>query len=174
MDLRLFWSVIRRHKRLVLTGTLLGLVLAVLAYGHPGLSHGKPTIIPRGAEVWQSESELLITQESFPYGRAEQQYTTGSGKSQPVPIGDIAYMSSLAPIYSALANGNGIQAELKRGAPSRALSRPQRSTTRRPPGRCPSWRSRRRLQRVRMLSFSPNVPQPYFRIGSHGSRRPPA
>lgn len=117
MDLRLFWSVIRRHKRLTITGPILGIVLAVLSYGHPGLSHGKPTVIPRGAEVWESQSELLVTQQGFPYGSAVQQFTPASGKAQPVPIGDISHLSSLAQVYVLLANGTAIQTELRRAAP---------------------------------------------------------
>jgi hypothetical protein len=115
MDVMLFGRVLWRYKWLTLAGVLLGLVLAVLSYGRPGFSHGKPTIIPHGAEVWQSQGELLITQQSFPYGRATQQYTNGSlnqGGTPPQPIGGVGYMSSLAPIYAALANGDAIQAQV--------------------------------------------------------------
>jgi hypothetical protein len=119
MDVRLFCAVLWRFKRLVIGGSFLAAVLAVLAYGSPTLSHGKPTIIPRGGESWQSVAELLITQASFPYGRAAQQYTPGSPKTNTpsVPVGDQQYMSGLAPVYAALANGNAVKTLIHQAAP---------------------------------------------------------
>ena len=70
MDFKLFLGVLKRYKRVVISGTVLAVVLSVLSYGTPGLKGGKPTIIPRGAEVWQGEAEVLISQAGFPYGRA--------------------------------------------------------------------------------------------------------
>lgn len=96
MDLRLFWAVMKRYKRISIPGTLLAVVLAVFAYGTPG-PHG---ITPRGSVSWQSQAELLITQGNGPYGRAD---------SKTLALGDPGYMSSLSPIYAGLANGNSVQ-----------------------------------------------------------------
>ena len=110
MDFKLFLGVLKRYKRMVISGTVLAVVLSVLSYGTPGLKGGKPTIIPRGSEVWQGEAELLISQEGFPYGRAVEQVTPGKGTSIPSePIGDENYMASLSSIYAAVANGNDVQ-----------------------------------------------------------------
>jgi hypothetical protein len=98
MDLSLFLAVLWRSKRLLLVGLLLGAVLAVLAYGKPGFTGGKPTLTPRGAEVWQSESQLLIAQAGFPYGET----TTPS-----------ASLSALSPVYANVGNGDVVQAEIK-------------------------------------------------------------
>ncbi len=98
MDARLFLAVLSRSKWLVLAGALLGAVLAVLAYGTPSLSGGTPTLKPRGTEVWQSESQLLITQPGFPYGRA-------GFVNQPT-------LAALSPVYATLANGSAVQAEI--------------------------------------------------------------
>jgi hypothetical protein len=102
MDVMLFLRVLWRYKWLTLGGVLLGAALAVLAYGQPSFSGGKPTIVPRGAEVWESQSELLITQPSFPYGRADEQFTGGSTGAPAVPVGDVNHMAALGPIYAAL------------------------------------------------------------------------
>jgi len=102
MDVGLFAAVVWRSKRLVLFGVLLGAVLAVLAYGTPSFKGGRPTITPRGAESWTSESQLLITQPGDPYGRA--------GYS------GVETLASLSPIYATLANGNAVQEEISRKA----------------------------------------------------------
>ena len=96
---------------------MLAVVLSVLSYGTPGLEGGKPTIIPRGSEVWQGEAELLISQEGFPYGRAVQQVEPGKGTRFPLEtIGDFNYMASLSSVYAALANGNSVQQQAAREA----------------------------------------------------------
>lgn len=112
MDLRLFVGVMGRYRRQVIGGVALAVVLALLAYGTPTISNGGPTLRPHSPAVWQSEAELLITQSSFPYGHAAPQYLEGSGKTPPVLVGEESYMSSLAPIYVALANGDAVQSLL--------------------------------------------------------------
>jgi capsular polysaccharide biosynthesis protein len=102
MDLSLFLAVLWRSRRLMIVGVVLAAVLAVLAYGRPGISGGKPTLKPRGAEVWQSESQLLIAQAGFPYRQSAE--ATEPARS----------MGSLSPIYANLANGGLVQAEIRR------------------------------------------------------------
>ena len=110
MDLKLFLGVIKRYKRLVIAGTILAVLLSALSYGMPGLKGGMPTIIPRGAEIWQGNGELLISQAGFPYGRAESQVIPGKGTGTPPQvIGDPSYLSGLSSIYAALANGTAVQ-----------------------------------------------------------------
>jgi hypothetical protein len=110
MDFKLFFGVVKRYKRIVILGTVLGVVLSVLSYGMPGLKGGKPTVIPRGAEVWSGEAQVLISQAGFPYGRAVTQVVPGQGTSTPAePIGDLSYMSNLSSVYAALANGSDVQ-----------------------------------------------------------------
>lgn len=102
MDLSLFFAVVWRAKRLLFAGVALGVVLAVLAYGQPTLSGGKPSLKPRGSEVWQSESQLLISQAGFPYRQAPE--ATEPARS----------LGGLSPIYANLANGGLVQAEIVR------------------------------------------------------------
>jgi hypothetical protein len=62
---------------------------------------------------------LIITQEAFPYGRAVPQYSGGSAKTgaPAAPVGNQSYMSSLAPIYAAIANGTQLQQRIRQVAP---------------------------------------------------------
>jgi hypothetical protein len=100
MDLKLFLAVIWRSKLIVLAGVLLALVLAALAYGRPSLAGGHPSLTPRAAQVWQSESQLLISQAGFPYRQAAE----SSNLAQP--------LGNLSPIYANLANGNIVQDQI--------------------------------------------------------------
>ena len=110
MDFKLFLGVVKRYKRMVIAGAVLAVVLSVLSYGTPSLKGGKPTIVPRGAEIWQGEAELLISQAGFPYGRAVHAGRHPGRASTPSqPIGDYNYMASLSSVYAALANGNSVQ-----------------------------------------------------------------
>lgn len=109
MDFKLFLSVVKRYKRMVISGIVLAIVLSVLSYGTPSLKGGKPTVIPRGSAIWQGDAELLISQAGFPYGRAVTQVTPGKASTPSQPIGDYNNMASLSPVYAALANGNSVQ-----------------------------------------------------------------
>lgn len=113
MDFKLFAAVVKRYKRMVILGVFLGIVLAVLSYGMPSLKGGMPTVVPRGAEVWSGEAQVLISQAGFPYGRAVTQVIPGKGTTIPAqPIGDVSYMSNLSSIYAALANGSDVQRQV--------------------------------------------------------------
>jgi ribosomal protein L35AE/L33A len=100
MDISLVLIVLWRAKRLVIAGAVLAAVLAVLSYGTPGFSGGRPTLTPHSAEVWQSEAQLLIGQSAYPYRQAGTE-----------PDGSLG---SLSPIYANIANGSVMQAEIRR------------------------------------------------------------
>ena len=118
MDLKLFSDVLRRHKRVLFGGVVLAVVLAIFAYGQPTFSHGKLGIVPGGTEVWQTQSQLLITQQNDPYGNAVQGLTLDNPKPKshnpPLQLGGVGYMESLAPIYAAIANGDLVQRQVRR------------------------------------------------------------
>jgi hypothetical protein len=114
MDLRLFFGVIRRSKFLVIGGTLVGLFLAILAYGTPKLVGGKPTIVPHGQEVWEAQSSVLITYAGFPYGRT--QSPTSSA---------LASLASLSVVYANLAGSDQVTREIMAGEPSTAQVKAQ-------------------------------------------------
>jgi hypothetical protein len=97
MDIRLFWAVVKRYKRIAIAGTLLAVVLAVFAYGTPGPGGIKP----RGSVTWEAQAQLLITQATGAYGRLD---------FKTVQVGAPGYLSGLSPIYAGLANGDAVQA----------------------------------------------------------------
>jgi hypothetical protein len=116
MDLRLVGGVLARFKVLVVGGALLAVLLAVLAYGTPGFSNGKPALTPRAAEVWQGKAELIIT--GTKASRSQPQGPSATGASTPAEASatDQGYLASLSPIYAALGNGDAVQAEIHRRA----------------------------------------------------------
>lgn len=122
MDLPLYARVLWRHRPIVGAGLALAVVLAALAYGSPSLVNGRPTLVPRGSERWQSAPVLLITQAGFPYGRAVPQYTSPDPKSglPPVQLGDQGRFAGLATIYSQLANSDAVQLRLRPDLPPHA------------------------------------------------------
>jgi hypothetical protein len=101
MDLRLFWAVAKRYKRISIGGTVLAAVLAIFAYGTPGPGGIKP----RGSVTWESQAQLLITQASGPYGRAD---------PKTIAAGSPGYMGYLSPIYAGLANGTAVQSQVRK------------------------------------------------------------
>ena len=105
MDLRLFWGVVKRYKRLSIGGALLAVILAVLAYGTPSLSGGFPTVVPRGSVTYASDAQLLITQPTGVYGRL--------ANDNSAALQDPGYLSTLSPIYAGLATGNSVQAAIR-------------------------------------------------------------
>lgn len=107
MDLRLFFGVIRRSKFLVIGGTVVGLLLAILAYGTPKLVNGKPTVIPHGQEVWEAQSNVLITYAGFPYGRTQ-------NPTDPSLTG----LSSLSVVYANLADSDQVTQKVLTGTPT--------------------------------------------------------
>jgi hypothetical protein len=104
MDLPLFWGVVKRYKRLALGGTLVALVLAILAYGTPSLSGGMPTIVPHSAVAYESQAQLLITQGNGVFGRAD---------AQSLSAGAPTFLSSLSPVYAGPANGSAIKGAIR-------------------------------------------------------------
>ncbi len=154
MDFKLFLGVLKRYKRMVIGGAVFAILLSVLSYGTPGLKGGKPTIIPRGSELWEGDAELLISEAGFPYGRAVQQVQPANGTTTPSePIGDFNYMASLSSVYAALANGNSVQhrAATEAGVPL-----------------CPSTRPCGTVVAAEVDDLSDSVPLPMVTVTSSG------
>jgi hypothetical protein len=151
MDFKLFLAVLKRYKRMVISGVVLAVVLSVLSYGTPSLKGGKPTVVPRGSEVWEGEAELLISQQGFPYGRAVTQVTPGKASAPSQPIGDFNYMASLSSVYAAVANGNSVQHQ----------AAAQAGVT-----LCPSTRPCASVQAAEVDDISDGVPLPLITVTS--------
>jgi hypothetical protein len=100
MDLRLFWAVTKRFKRVAIGGFVAAVILAILAYGTPG-PHG---LTPHGSVTWESQAQLLITQSSGAYNRANPQAITA---------GLPGYISGQSPVYAQIANGDAVQSAVR-------------------------------------------------------------
>ena len=86
--------------------------LAILAYARPAISDGRPTLEPRGSEIWRSEEILFITQPGFPAGRGVPLYRPSNpARGTPaVPVDDQTRLANLAPLYAQLATGDAVRA----------------------------------------------------------------
>ncbi len=88
MDVRLFAAVMARFRKTAIVGLLAAVALAGVAYMRAG-----------GTPVYQAQSEVLLTQADDPYGGPTASVVQEGG-----------YLSGLPNVYSALANGDALQA----------------------------------------------------------------
>lgn len=113
MDLNLYWRVIWRFRALVAGGLALALLLAVASVAKPngaGLSYRSP-------ETFESKTTLFVTQGGFPWGRSVLPVTQTPQGGAVSQYADTTRFSSLAILYSHLANGNEVGTMLRRGGP---------------------------------------------------------
>jgi hypothetical protein len=110
VDLALYARVLWRFKLIVLLGLLLAGVLAVLSVAKI-TPHG---LRYRKAVVWQSQTNLLLTQQGFPEGRA---LFPPSQPNKQYPYADTGRFASLTDLYSQFANSDAVkQLMLRDGA----------------------------------------------------------
>jgi hypothetical protein len=111
MDLTLYGRVLRRFWWLVVPGVVLACTLGMLSFVRVSLDG----LAYRQAEVWQSQSHLLLTQPGFPWGRTvlpSGELAARSGYADPYRF------SSLTDLYSQFANSDEVRAIMRlRGAP---------------------------------------------------------
>jgi hypothetical protein len=119
VDLRLYFRVLGRFRYLVLGGLALALILTFISFfriGSNGISY-------RQSETWQSTETLFLTQKGFPWGRTVYPYTVTTKDGQPsytTPFADPGRFSSLAVLYSRLANSDPVRrVALRSGGPIR-------------------------------------------------------
>ena len=110
MDLEVYTRVIWRFKFIVAAGFVLAILLAVLAVARISFKGGLPTFTYRKAEVWQSQTSLLLTQPGFPWGRAASTSATPPPGSQSYL--DAAGLSNLASLYANLASSDDVKRQL--------------------------------------------------------------
>lgn len=94
MDIRLLAAVMSRYKKIAIAGLAAAVVLAGLAYMRAG-----------GTPAWEAQSEVLLTQSNDPYG----------GPTAAV-VQEGGYLSGLATVYAAIANGDPLQAMARHAA----------------------------------------------------------
>lgn len=118
MDLQLYLRVCWRFRLIVAMGFALAISLATLAVVRVDFDGLQTKVTYRSQEVWQSQSTLLITQPGFPWGRAVPGPSTGDSLSEPaIPLGDPARFTTLAALYTQLANGDAVNRILRRSGP---------------------------------------------------------
>jgi len=113
MDLQLYLRVLWRFRWLVAGGTGLALLLGVLAVAR--VEAGFPPLAHRQNEQWLSYSTLLVTQKGFPWGRTVIDSLPGSERAKTgTPFADPSRLTSLAVIYSKLAESDEVAALARR------------------------------------------------------------
>lgn len=116
MDLELIGGVLGRYRRLLLAGTGLAILLAILAVARLTFSP-LPTLEFRDAEQWESDSTLYVSQQGFPVGAAIPLFTeSGSGQdAQSVQVGDPNRLATITLLYAQLATGDEVLDRVFRG-----------------------------------------------------------
>lgn len=128
MNLGRHFSVLWRFKLVMLGGIVLGVLLAILAAFHV------PEMKRRGSEQWQSQSDILVTQQGFPWGRvtlpdqtispAASEALKNSGQQAPertenkgdeLQYADPGRFSQLALLYSLIAYSDQVRQTLPKG-----------------------------------------------------------
>ena len=97
MDLGLYARVLKRFKFLVAGGFVAALLLAVLATASISFAGGLPKLTYRKPALWQSQASLLLTQQRFPWGRAD---------------ANPQQFANLVGLYAKLVNSDAVQARL--------------------------------------------------------------
>jgi hypothetical protein len=109
MDLSLYGRVLWRFRWLIAVGLILATVLSVLSVAKVsthGLKYRKP-------EVWQSSSNVLLTQKGFPWGRSSLPAQEGSSQ-----FGGPGWLSGLTELYAQFANSDQVRAIMLRSGAS--------------------------------------------------------
>lgn len=126
MDLRLLGRVVWRFKWIVATGLILAIALAVLSTARVSFAGGMPKLTYRKAEVWQSQTALLITQQGFPWGRTFAPATGADTTPTTTTASGVTYLeaggfANLASLYARLASSDAVRAGM-RLAPGESVS----------------------------------------------------
>jgi hypothetical protein len=118
VDLRLYFRVLWRYRPLMIYGTCVALLLALLS-GARITTHG---IKARGTTTWSSTATLLITHANdFPYGRTAPAYLPANpSKGIPsIQVADPNQLTSLSLLYAQLANSDAVRALMRQEGPIR-------------------------------------------------------
>jgi hypothetical protein len=112
MDLNNLIRVVRQRRRLLILGFGAAIVLAVMAYARPAIENGRPTLKPRGEEIWRSEEILFVSQPGFPAGRGVPLFRPSDPQrgTPAVAVDDQSRLANLAPLYAQFATGDDVRA----------------------------------------------------------------
>ena len=134
MNLARHAAVLWRFRLVTAIGLLLGIALAIFA------TYQVPSMKPRGAETWSSQSSLLVTQPGFPEGRVilpTPIVTDANGDGQPdeqkdeqQEFADPGRFTMLADLYAQLAVSDQVLSRVpERPAPAQIQAMTVQSTS---------------------------------------------
>jgi hypothetical protein len=114
MDLALYIRVLWRFKVIVIAGFVLAIGLAFLSVKTISFSGGSISVTPRKAQVWKTDSYLLVTQTDFPWGRTVPRYAPGNPRTgaPATAKGDPQRLATLTAVYSQIALNDKVRAKL--------------------------------------------------------------
>jgi capsular polysaccharide biosynthesis protein len=111
MDIGLYWTVVRRHRRVAVVGVALSVLAAIgllVRIGPDGIQR-------RGAPIWQAESTVLLTQTGFPWGRTALDEVVPVKGADPVSrFSDPERFQYLAKLYARLAASDEVHTRVRR------------------------------------------------------------
>jgi hypothetical protein len=126
MDLSLYLRVLSRFRVLVLFGLALAITLSFFSFVRIDVQDGRPLFVYREQEEWVSTSTLLVTQRGFPWGRSVVDPAAPDGPDAPaegdrpgVRFADPGRFSSLAVLYSHLADSDQVREIMRQDGPIR-------------------------------------------------------
>jgi hypothetical protein len=117
VNLELHARVISRYRTLLALGLVLAFVLAFLSMYKVSLFD----ISSRSSTVWTARSEVLVSQEGFPWGRSVDELLPGNPATG-LPArtaADIDRLTRLSVLYAQLANSDPVRRILARSGPVR-------------------------------------------------------
>lgn len=115
MDLGQLLRVLYRRWYILTLGIVLAIVLAVLAYFQVSFVDGSPRLEPRKEQIWQSQGDVLLTEQGFPAGRRTiplEQLNVGSEVTIVPQYNDPFRYSGLATLYSRIAESDEVRARI--------------------------------------------------------------
>lgn len=114
MDVALYLRVFWRFRYIVLAGIVVAVALAFLAVFK--VNPSGPSLSYRQHKLYEADTTLLVTQVGFPWGRTvlPSDPTTTPASQNGIQYADPARFASLAVFYAHVANGDAVQALVKR------------------------------------------------------------
>lgn len=126
MDLKLVVRVLAAHRTLMLVGLVAAVLLAALSYYRVSTDDGLPTLVPRKAEVWQSQANVFLTEGGFPAGRRTIPFVTKVVGDEVVAVpqySDPARFGALTALYARLAQSDEVRQLMEKDGGSRGTLR---------------------------------------------------
>jgi len=120
MDLALYSRVLRRHKVVIVLGLALAVLLGLFSYYRVDSDGTVPRLVPRKAELWQSQGNVFLTESGFPAGRRTIPLVTRQIGRETVTVpkyNEPGRYTALAALYARLATSDEVQRRIQQKGP---------------------------------------------------------